>query len=109
MKNLRVIFMGTPAFSVSILKELIINTNVVMVVTSPDAFIGRKKILTPCEVKSLALDNNIKVISPNNIKDSSTEIKDMNPDIIITCAYGQIVPENILNLPKLGCINIHAS
>jgi len=109
MKDIRVVFMGTPDFSVPILSELIKNTNVVLVVTSPDAFIGRKKVLTPCPVKEFALNNNIDVFSPEKIRLDYERIKDAKPDIIITCAYGQILSEEILNIPALGCINIHAS
>lgn len=68
MKNLKVVFMGTPIFSVNILKELIKNTDVKAVITSPDAYQGRKKILTACPVKQLALENNIEVFTPNNIR-----------------------------------------
>lgn len=109
MKDLRVIFMGTPLFSVPILEELIKNTNVIGVVTAPDAYVGRKKILTACPIKELALKNNIEVFNPVKLREDYQFIVDKNPDIIITCAYGQIVPEVILNLPKFGCINIHAS
>lgn len=109
MKNIKVIFMGTPIFSVPILKELIKNTNVVGIVTAPDAYVGRKKILTPCPIKKLALENNIPVFSPHKLKEDYDFILEINPDIIITCAYGQIVPKQVLNVPRLGCINIHAS
>jgi len=109
MENLKVVFMGTPEFSVPILDALIKNYNIVLVVTSPDAPYGRKKIMTACPVKKLALENNIDVFSPFNIKNDYDLIKEINPDIIITCAYGQIIPEELLNIPKLGCINIHAS
>jgi methionyl-tRNA formyltransferase len=109
MKNLKVIFMGTPLFSVPILTELINKTNVILVVTTPDAFIGRKKILTACPVKELALKNNIEVFSPSHIRKDYERIKELNPDIIITCAYGQIIPKEVLAIPKFGCINIHAS
>ena len=109
MKDLKVIFMGTPLFSVPILKELIKNTNVIGVVTAPDAYIGRKKILTPCEIKKIALENNIKVFSPVKLRLEYNDIINLKPDIIITCAYGQIVPKEVLDAPKLGCINIHAS
>lgn len=109
MKKTKVVFMGTPSFSVPILQVLIENTNVIGVVTSPDAFVGRKKILTPCPVKVLALENNIKVYSPIKIREDYDFLKALNPDIIITCAYGQIVPEEVLNIPRLGCVNIHAS
>ncbi|MDD2409578.1 MAG: methionyl-tRNA formyltransferase [Bacilli bacterium] len=109
MKKLKVIFMGTPLFSVPILKSLIENTEVILVVTSPDAYVGRKKILTPCPVKELTLKENIPVYSPANIKKDYQEIIDKKPDIIITCAYGQIIPKELIEFPRLGCINIHAS
>ena len=109
MKDLKVIFMGTPLFSVPILKKLINNTNVIGVVTAPDAYIGRKKILTPCEIKRVAIENNIKVFSPVKLRLEYQDIIDLKPDIIITCAYGQIVPKEVLDAPRLGCINIHAS
>lgn len=109
MKNLRVVFMGTPEFSVPVLKMLIENTNVVLVVTQPDALVGRKKILTPSPIKNLALSNNIEVITPINIKKDYDKILEANPDIIITCAYGQIIPKVILDYPKYKCVNVHAS
>lgn len=109
MKDLKVVFMGTPIFSVPILENLIKNTNVVLVVTQKDAPVGRKKILTPCEVKKCALEHNINVFSPANIKEDYQIIKDLNPDVIITCAYGQIIPKAVLDIPKYKCINIHAS
>jgi methionyl-tRNA formyltransferase len=109
MQDLKVIFMGTPVFSVPILEELIKYTKVIGVITSPDAYVGRKRILTPCPVKETALKNDITVYSPSNIKEDYGFIKELKPDIIITCAYGQIVPEEVLNIPRLGCINIHAS
>jgi len=109
MKELNVIFMGTPIFSVPILEALIENTNVIGVVTSPDAYVGRKKVLTACPVKETAEKYNIMTYSPIKLKNDNDFILELNPDIIITCAYGQIVPEEVLNCPRLGCINIHAS
>ena len=109
MKDLKVVFMGTPDFAVPVLKVLIENTNVVMVVTQPDAFVGRKKILTPSPVKSVALENNIEVFTPIRIKEDYNKILEVNPDIIITCAYGQIIPKILLDLPKYKCVNVHAS
>lgn len=109
MKDLKVVFMGTPDFAVPVLKVLIENTNVVMVVTQPDAFVGRKRILTPSPIKSVALDNNIEVFTPIKIKEDYNKILEVNPDIIITCAYGQIIPKVLLDYPEYGCINVHAS
>lgn len=101
--------MGTPEFSVPILDMLIKNYNVVGVVTQPDKEIGRKRILTPSPIKVLALENNIEVVTPKRLKDEIDTVLAFQPDIIITCAYGQIVPVDILNYPKYGCINVHAS
>lgn len=109
MKDLKVVFMGTPFFSVQILSALIQNTQVVLAVTAPDALVGRKKVLTACPVKELALSHKIEVFSPIKIRDDYTRIKELEPDIIITCAYGQIISEEILDIPRLGCVNIHAS
>lgn len=109
MKDLKVVFMGTPEFCVPILEALIKNYNVLAVVTQPDKEVGRKKEIVYSPIKKKALENNIKVLQPIKIKEEYEEILDLNPDIIITCAYGQIVPEIVLNTPKYGCINVHAS
>ena len=109
MKDLRVVFMGTPEFSVPVLKELIKATNVVMVVTQPDKPVGRKRIMTPSPVKVVAEENGIRVFTPEKLRKESQVVLDADPDIIITCAYGQIVPKDILDYPGLGCINVHAS
>jgi methionyl-tRNA formyltransferase len=109
MKNLKVIFMGTPEFSVNVLNSLICNTNVIAVVTKPDKLVGRKQVLTEAAVKKVAIENNIKILQPTKIKNEYQSILDLNPDIIITCAYGQFLPKEILDYPKYGCINVHAS
>lgn len=109
MKNLRVVFMGTPDFAVPILEELIKNTNVSLVVSQPNKRVGRHQILEDTPIALLAKKNNIKVFQPINIKEDYQAIIDIKPDIIITCAYGQIIPKVLLNLPPLGCINVHAS
>lgn len=109
MKEKRVVFMGTPDFAVEPLKVLIEKTNVVLVVTKPDALVGRKKIVTPSPVKKLAIDNNIPVFTPESIKKDYQMIIDAKPDIIITCAYGKIIPKVLIDYPKYGCVNIHAS
>lgn len=109
MKNLRVVFIGTPLYSVPVLEMLINETNVVGVVTQPDKPVGRKKVLTSCPVKEVAINNNIKVLSPIRIKEEYKDIMELNPDIIITCAYGQIIPEELIYAPKYDTINVHAS
>lgn len=109
MKDKTVIFMGTPDFSVPILKKLIEETNVIAVVTQPDKTVGRKNELVFSPIKKEALAHNIQVFQPIKIRKEYEEIVALNPDIIITCAYGQIVPTEILNCPKYGCINVHAS
>lgn len=109
MQNIRVVYMGTPEFSLEPLKALIDLTNVVLVVTKKDAEVGRKKILTPSPVKRLALEKNIPVFTPDSIKKDYEEVLKYKPDLIVTCAYGKIIPKEILDYPKYGCINIHAS
>ena len=109
MKNLKVVFMGTPTFSIPILKYLIENTQVVLVVSQPDREKDRKVNLLPTPIKQLAIENNIEVYQPQSIKKDFQPIIEKQPDIIITCAYGQIIPEEILNYPKYGCINVHGS
>ncbi len=109
MSMKRIVFMGTPDFAVNILQGLLEKYQVVGVVSQPDKKIGRKQILTPTPVKRVAMDHNIKVLQPSNIRKEYQEILDLNPDIIITCAYGQIIPKEILENPPFGCINVHAS
>ncbi|MFI3260410.1 MAG: methionyl-tRNA formyltransferase [bacterium] len=109
MKDLKVIFMGTPNFGEESLRYLIENTNVVLVVTQPDKLIGRKKELSECAIKKIALEFDIPVFQPTNIKVDYKTIEDYNPDLIITAAYGQIVPKGVLDIPRLGCLNLHGS
>ena len=109
MEKVRTIFMGTPDFSIKALEELIKISNVVAVVTKPDALVGRKKVLTPSSVKELAIKNNIDVLTPTKLSQEYESILKYDPELIVTCAYGKIVPKIILDYPKYGCINIHAS
>lgn len=109
MKDIRVVFMGTPDFSLEPLKVLIEKTNVVLVVTKKDAYVGRKKVLTPSPVKLLATENNIPVVTPDSIKKEYQSVIDAKPDLIVTCAYGKIIPKVLIDYPKYGCVNIHAS
>ena len=106
---MKIVFMGTPVFAVPILKGLIDKYDVIGVVSQPDKEIGRKKVLTKTPVKEVAEANNIEVFQPIKIREDYEKIIEWNPDMIITCAYGQIIPEEVLKLPKLGCINVHGS
>lgn len=108
-KEKKIIFMGTPSFSVPVLENLIKNYNVRAIITQPDRPVGRKGELSMPPVKKVALEHNILVFQPEKIGTIVEEIKDFHPDFIITCAYGQIVPRAILEIPKYGCINVHAS
>lgn len=109
MKDKRIVFMGTPTFAVPVLKSLIENYNVVLVVSQPDREKDRKGNILMTPTKEVAIENNIPVYQPLKIKEEYQTVLDYKPDIIITCAYGQIIPDIILNYPKYGCINIHGS
>lgn len=110
MMDKKIIFMGTPEFAAHILEELINNgMKPGLVVSQPDKKIGRKQIITPTPVKEVAVTNNINVFQPINIKNDYQEIIDYQPDLIITAAYGQIVPKAVLDAPKYECINVHGS
>ncbi len=107
---MRIVFMGTPIFATAVLKQLLKdNYEVVGVVSQPDKKVGRKQIVTPTPVKACALENKIDVFQPIKIKDDYEQIKQWNPDLIVTCAYGQMIPQHILDFPKLGSVNVHAS
>ncbi len=108
MNNLKVIFMGTPEFSLPVLEGLNSKYNVVMVVCQPDKPSNRG-VVQYSPVKVFAIKNNIKVFQPVNVKNEYHEILSEKPDLIVTCAYGQIIPKEILDYPKYGCINVHAS
>ncbi len=109
MKEKNIVFMGTPDFAVPILKYLIDTTNVVMVVTQPDKITGRKKELVPSPVKILAESNNIPVFQPTKLRLDYEPLKNLDIDLIVTCAYGQILSKDVLDIPKFGCVNVHAS
>lgn len=104
-----IIFMGTPDFAVPILEGLIENYKIKMVVTQPDKPVGRKGEIKKTPIKEVAEKHNILVIQPNKITEALQEINVLQPDLIITCAYGQKLPLELLLIPKLGCVNVHAS
>ncbi|MUK89484.1 methionyl-tRNA formyltransferase [Ornithinibacillus sp. L9] len=106
----RIVFMGTPDFSVPVLKMLTDSDyEVVLVVTQPDRPKGRKKILTPPPVKVEAERQGIPVFQPEKLKNEYEKILSYKPDIIVTAAYGQLLPNELLETPSHGCINVHAS
>lgn len=107
-----VVFMGTPAFAVPTLQKLYENNfNIKLVVTQPDKPFGRGKKIKESEVKQKAKEFNIPVYQPEKIKnqESINFLRELNPDVIVVVAYGQILSKEILELPKYGCINVHAS
>ena len=108
---MRIVFMGTPDFSVNVLQGLIDNyrDDIVGVVSQPDRKVGRHQELKNTPIKDLALKYDIPVIQPVKIREEYDKVLALKPDIIITCAYGQIIPKAILDYPKYGCINVHAS
>ena len=109
---MKILFMGTPDFAVPCLNILIKSEyEVCGVVTQPDKPQGRGHKLTPPPVKRLATENGIEVFQPETLKDFAfkTELERLSPDMIVVVAYGKILPEYILNFPKYGCINMHAS
>lgn len=103
--------MGTPDFSTKVLEMLIAEEDVIAVVTQPDRPVGRKRVMTPPPVKEVALENGIEVYQPEKISQSDDlqTLIDMEPDLIVTAAFGQILPKSLLDAPKLGAINVHAS
>lgn len=109
---MRIVFMGTPDYSVKTLEALIkAGHDVVGVYAQPDKPVGRKRILTPPPVKVCANENNIPVFQPDSLRseEAFNELKGLSPELIVVVAYGKILPESILRLPRYGCINGHAS
>ena len=108
---MKIVFMGTPEFAVPTLEALIEKHNVAAVVTQPDKPKGRGKKMIFSAVKEKAVENNIKIYQPTKVRDGEfVEIlKEYEPDVIVVVAFGQILSEDILNIPKYGCINVHGS
>jgi len=109
--SLKVVFMGTPDFAVPVLKTLNDNFDVVGVVTKADRPKGRGNKMTACPVKEEALRLGIPVISPESVRtvEFENDIRAFGADIFVTAAYGKILPENVLAVPPMGCVNVHAS
>ncbi|PTJ83426.1 methionyl-tRNA formyltransferase [Mammaliicoccus sciuri] len=107
----KIVFMGTPDFSTGILEMLIEEHEVIAVVTQPDRPVGRKKVLTPPPVKKVAVEHNIPVYQPEKLNHSPEleEIINLQPDLIVTAAFGQLLPKSLLDAPKYKAVNVHAS
>lgn len=108
-KDLKIVFMGTPGFAVPILEGLFENYEVKGVVTQPDKKVGREGKITEPQVKKCALEHMTLVLQPENVKEQWQDVVSLHPNLIITCAYGQILPRELLVYPEYGCINVHAS
>ncbi len=110
MEKKRIVFMGTPKIASIVLESMLENDiEVGMVVTQPDKKKGRKQVVVYSETKEVALKHGIEVFQPIKIREDYQKLIDYKPDLIVTCAYGQIVPKVILDLPKYGCVNLHGS
>nr|AQS30355.1 hypothetical protein [uncultured bacterium] len=110
----RIAFMGTPEFAVPSLRALLSDAQfeVVAVVTQPDKPVGRKQTITPSPVKAVAQEQGITVLQPSKVKTNAdfwAELRELNPDVIVVVAYGKILPQEILDIPPKGIVNVHAS
>src|SRR3989344_3906524 len=110
----RVIFMGTPEFAVPSLRALIDSPQfeVVAVVTQPDKPTGRKQVITPSPVNALAQEQGIAVLQPKKVKtnpDFWQKLRGLNPDVMVVTAFGKILPQEVLDIPPKGIVNVHAS
>ncbi|MBE5750464.1 MAG: methionyl-tRNA formyltransferase [Clostridiales bacterium] len=108
---MKIVYLGTPDFAVKPLKKLVDSGyEIIAVVTNRDKPVGRKRVLTPPPVKAYAVENGIAVYQYDKIRVEGVEdLKKLNPDLMITCAFGQILSQEIIDIPRLGVINIHAS
>lgn len=107
----RIVFMGSPDFALPVLQRLVGQYTVAGVVTQPDRPAGRGRVLTPPPVKDLALDLGLPLIQPRRLSEPNAmlQLQSWVPDLIIVAAFGQILRPAVLDLPRLGCINVHAS
>ena len=109
---MKVVFMGTPDFAVPCLEKLIdYGCEVVGVFTQPDKPVGRKRVITPPAVKVCAEKHGLSVYQPEKMRDGTAYeiLKELSPDLMVVVAYGKILPKEILDIPPMGCINIHGS
>ncbi|MGI6644238.1 MAG: methionyl-tRNA formyltransferase [Bacilli bacterium] len=109
-KKIRIAYLGTPEMSAKLLEGLIENGfNIVAVVAQIDKPVGRKRILMPVPTKAVAQKHNIPVYQPRKIREDYSFLEEVKPDLILCFAYGQIIPDEVINYPKYGCLNFHGS
>jgi len=108
-KDIKICFMGSPVFGRNVLEKLIEEYNVVLVVTQPDSFTKGGKVRIEQPVKTLALEHNIPVFTPSNIKEDYSLMREYEFDFIVTAAYGQFIPLGVLHLPRIITLNVHGS
>ena len=108
---MKIVFMGTPDYAVKTLEKIAEKHEILAVFSQPDKPVGRKHIIMPTPVKEAALKLDIPVFQPQSMRDSETieQIKALSPDVIVVVAYGKILPKEILEIPRFGCVNGHAS
>lgn len=109
---MNIVFMGTPDFAKKSLEKLINSKlfNIKAVITNPDKPKGRGRLLTSSPVKELAIKHNLKIMQPEKVKENTelfNELKKMELDVIVVVAYGKILPKELLDIPRLGCVNVH--
>lgn len=109
-EKIRIIFIGTTDFSTAVLKTLTADGyNVIAAVSQPDKPVGRKQIVTPSPVHQFCMEQALPCLQPSKLREEAESILSLRPDLIVTCAYGQMVPAVLLKAPKYGCLNIHPS
>lgn len=111
MARTRIIFAGTPELAANILAALLAESNfeVVAVLSQPDMPVGRKQLIAPTPVKALALEHGITVLQPQRISQVTDQLRELDPDFLVVAAYAQLIPDDILALPKYEALNVHAS
>ncbi|MFA5359338.1 MAG: methionyl-tRNA formyltransferase [Patescibacteria group bacterium] len=111
MNKIKIIFIGTAEFGLPSFQALLNEPDfeIPLVITQPDKPVGRKQVVTSSPIKIAAEKKNITILQPDHIIDIREKISLLKPDVIVVAAYAQIIPEEILNLPKYGCLNLHAS
>ncbi|WAH44668.1 methionyl-tRNA formyltransferase [Alicyclobacillus fastidiosus] len=109
--GVKVVFMGTPDFAVPTLEALVAQGWDVLVVTQPDKKVGRKHVITPPPVKVAARKHGLRVLQPTKVREEASvlELQAFQPDLIVTAAYGQLLPASVLSIPRVGAVNVHAS